>query len=71
MPPQFLNANVFVEVVGPGQGLIRVQPFYDNSITLQMIENYGQVKVTDKATQRPLPKTYIKVYAKEKTGGYV
>jgi len=69
MPAQFNNANVFVEVVGPGQGLTRMQPFYSNSVSIQVIENYGQVKITDRQTQRPLPKTYVKVYAKEKTGG--
>jgi hypothetical protein len=71
IPAQFNNANIFVEVVGPGAGLTRVQAYYSNSVSVQVIENYGQVKVIDKKTQRPLPKTYVKVYAKEKTGGYV
>ena len=69
MPPAFATANVFVEVVGPGAGLTRVVTHYSNSVSVQTIENYGQVKVTARDTQRPVPKAYVKVYAKEKTGG--
>ncbi len=41
LPAQFHNANVFVEAVGPGGNLTRVQPFYSNSMTAALIENYG------------------------------
>jgi hypothetical protein len=68
LPAQFLNANVFVEAVAPGGNLTRVQPFYSNSMNAALIENYGQLKVTARLTGRPLPKTYVKVYAREKGG---
>jgi len=41
LPKQFHNANVFVEVVGQGHGVSRVQPYYSHSLSVQVIENYG------------------------------
>jgi hypothetical protein len=35
---------------------------------VQVIDNYGQVKVTTKNTAKPLPMTYIKVYSRMKNG---
>ena len=33
-----------------------------------MMENYGQVQVRNKQSQKPISKAYIKVYAKMKDG---
>jgi hypothetical protein len=54
-----------VEVAGGG--LKRSQAYYPNSLTLELVETYGQVRVMDEAG-RPLPKTYVKVYARMKDG---
>ena len=35
---------------------------------MQTIENYGQVRVTHAKTGKPLPKTYVKVYAQMRDG---
>jgi hypothetical protein len=33
-------------------------------MTVQVAKNYGQLRVTDSAANKPLPKVYAKVYAK-------
>ncbi|MBK8979446.1 MAG: hypothetical protein IPM29_26400 [Planctomycetes bacterium] len=66
LPEEFANANVLVEV--RGAGIVRRQACYANSLAVQVIEGYGQVRVTDAGTGRPLPKVYVKVYAREPGG---
>ena len=41
---------------------------YANTLAVQMIENYGQVRVTDQAKGKALAKTYVKVYGKLANG---
>jgi 5-hydroxyisourate hydrolase-like protein (transthyretin family) len=48
--------------------LVRSQAYYANSLAVQVIENYGQVRVADSATGQPLPKVYVKVYARMNDG---
>jgi 5-hydroxyisourate hydrolase-like protein (transthyretin family) len=35
---------------------------------VQVIETYGQVKVTEQASGKPVPKAYVKVYAQTADG---
>ena len=51
-----------------GDGRRKSAPYFSNSLTVQMIENYGQVKVSKAQGGKPLSKAYIKVYAKLKNG---
>lgn len=66
LPPALLNKNVLVEVVGAGQ--TKTQAYYSHSLTVQVIENYGQVKVTHQTTGQPVSKAYVKVYAQMQNG---
>ena len=66
LPEEFQNSNVLVEV--RGGGLARRQAYYANSLSVQLIENYGQLKVSHQATDQPLPKVYVKVYARTANG---
>ncbi|MFH0945456.1 MAG: hypothetical protein V2A76_09700, partial [Planctomycetota bacterium] len=66
LPEEFQNSNVLVEV--RGQGLARRQAYYANSLAVQLVENYGQLKVTHQETDQPLPKVYVKVYARTGDG---
>lgn len=66
LPREFWNANVIVEIVAGG--VTRAQPYYANSLAVQVIENYGHLKVTNQKTDVPLAKVYIKVYARLKDG---
>ena len=61
LPEELHNRNVLVEVTGGGQ--TKSQAYYSNALSLQVIENYGQVRVTHQATGKPLGQVYVKVYA--------
>ncbi|MBL8898445.1 MAG: hypothetical protein JNM84_12485, partial [Planctomycetes bacterium] len=66
LPAEFRAKNVWIELAGGG--LVRRTPFYANSLAVRWIESYGQVQVSDATTKQPLPKVYVKVYAKEPGG---
>jgi hypothetical protein len=66
LPPELANRNVLVEIVAGG--LTKTQAYYAHSLTLQVIENYGQVKVTQQASGKPVSKAYVKVYAQMGNG---
>ena len=66
LPERFHNRNVLVEV--RGRGLVRSQAYYSNSLALQVVEPYGQVRVTDAASGKPVARVYVKVYARGKDG---
>ncbi|MFY9341935.1 MAG: hypothetical protein WAT39_05575 [Planctomycetota bacterium] len=62
LPAQFWQKNVLVEV--RGAGLVRSQQYFANALAVRFLESWGQVAVTAPDTQAPLPKTYVKVFAK-------
>jgi hypothetical protein len=62
LPQQFLNSNVLIEV--RSGGLIRRKAYYANSLAVQWVENYGQLKVTHAKSGKPLPAVYVKVFAR-------
>ena len=66
IPEELRNKNVTVEITSSDQS--KSQTYFAHSMTVQLIENYGQLKVTGKEEGQPLPKTYIKVYAKHADG---
>ncbi|MBM4088061.1 MAG: hypothetical protein FJ276_01335 [Planctomycetes bacterium] len=62
LPEALQNSNVLVEI--SGAGITRSQAYYANSLAVEVIENYGQVRVTHEQTRQPLGKVYVKVYAR-------
>ncbi|MFM9067787.1 MAG: hypothetical protein ACKOUR_10725, partial [Planctomycetota bacterium] len=66
LPESLHNKNVLVEIVGGSQ--TKNQPYYSNSLSVQVVENYGQVKVTHSTTGKPVAKAYVKVYARTDSG---
>jgi hypothetical protein len=66
LPGELQNRNVLVEIVGAGQ--TKTQAYYAHSLAVQVIENYGQVKVTHQTTGKPISKAYVKVYAQTASG---
>jgi hypothetical protein len=66
LPSAFTNSNVMIEITA--DGVTRTQAYYPNSLNLQFVENYGQVKVASEKSGSPLPKVYIKVYARKRNG---
>lgn len=65
LPEALTTRNVLVEVVAAGKS--RSLPYYSSAMTVQMSENYGQVRVTDPAG-KPLPKVYVKTYVRLANG---
>jgi len=68
IPQSLWHGNMYCEVVvkSPSQFMSTralCQPFYDHRLLVQVKERYGQLKVLDKETKKPLRKCYVKVYA--------
>jgi hypothetical protein len=53
---------VLVEVVAAGQ--TRTLPYYANAMEVRLLENYGQLQVTEAGSGKLLPKVYVKVYVR-------
>ncbi len=61
LPREFQNRNVLVEVVAAGQR--KAQAVYANELKVSVSENFGHLQVRHAQDERPLPRTYVKVYA--------
>lgn len=66
LPKDLQHKNVLVEVVGRGR--TQTAAYYSNSLALQTMDNYGQLRVTSSQGNSALPGTYVKTYAKLKNG---
>ena len=66
LPKDLHNQNVLVEIRGGGK--TDSHAYYSNALTVQMMENYGQLKVTHDKTTKPLSTVYVKVYAQMNDG---
>ncbi len=66
LPAEFAKANVLVEIVGAGQR--KAQAYHANTLKLTVTENYGRLETRDTATDKPVGKAYVKVYARLKNG---
>jgi hypothetical protein len=66
LPQEFAKANVLIEVLGAGQR--KAQAYHANSLRLTLAENYGRLELRDEATNKPLAKAYVKVYARLRNG---
>ncbi|MFW6161470.1 MAG: hypothetical protein ACODAJ_01805, partial [Planctomycetota bacterium] len=66
LPEQFHSKNVLIEI--SAAGIRKAEAYYANALALQVIQNYGQVRVTHAETAKPLPKVYVKAYARMKNG---
>ena len=66
LPVEFQAKNVMVEALA--EGVRKTQAYYANTLRVQMVETYGQLIVTHADSRKPVPGTYVKVYAKMKDG---
>lgn len=66
LPDEFKSKNVLVEVVAAGKR--QSLPSYANAMTVTVIEAFGQVKVVNTATGKPLAKVYVKTYVRTQNG---
>jgi len=66
LPEKLHSSNVLIEITGAGE--TRSKAYYSHSLAVQLTENYGQLRVNHESTGKPLPKTYVKVYAQMQDG---
>ena len=66
LPPQFSNSNVMIEITAGGKK--KTQAYYATSLAVQVIENYGQLRVTSLESGQPVAKVYVKAYARMEGG---
>ena len=66
LPQRFHSSNVLVEI--RAGGMKKAKAYYSHSLALQVIETYGQLKIAHEDTGKPLPKTYVKAYARMRNG---
>ncbi len=67
IPESLAGANVLIEVVAAGKR--KSVTHYANSLSVRLIGAYGQVRVAHERTGAPLPRVYVKAYARDKSGG--
>eukprot|EP01102_Stenamoeba_stenopodia_P015972 TRINITY_DN5520_c0_g2_i1.p1 TRINITY_DN5520_c0_g2~~TRINITY_DN5520_c0_g2_i1.p1 ORF type:complete len:1028 (+),score=230.10 TRINITY_DN5520_c0_g2_i1:400-3084(+) len=65
LPSECENVNVMIEVRSEG-GIRKSKPHFSHSLFVQLMENTGTLRVCSKSTGRPLPRSYVKVYAQFK-----
>ncbi len=61
LPREYQSKNVLVEIIGGGKK--RSQAIYSNELHTVVSERYGLLTVRHAGDNRPLPTTYVKVYA--------
>jgi hypothetical protein len=66
LPEKLQRSNVLIEISGQGQS--KSQPYFANSLAVQVQENYGQLRAVTANPGKPLSKVYVKVYARMKDG---
>jgi hypothetical protein len=66
LPADYRSSNTIIEVLGAG--LRRSQANYAHELQVRMIEQFGQLRVIERATGQPLPRAYVKVYARKQAG---
>ncbi|MAG58323.1 MAG: hypothetical protein CMJ83_18710 [Planctomycetes bacterium] len=66
LPAAYANKNVLVEV--SAGGIVKRQSYYANSLSVRVIESYGQLKITHAESRKPMSKVYVKVFARTAGG---
>jgi hypothetical protein len=65
LPPE-LSGDLVVEA--SGGGLRRALPCFAQELTVDVVESFGEVRVGERATGSPLPRAYVKCYARTRDG---
>jgi hypothetical protein len=66
LPKALQSRNVMVEVAGGTNK--KSSAYFSNDLAVQMLENYGQLRVTSADGKTPQSKVYVKVYARMANG---
>ncbi|MBZ0280734.1 MAG: hypothetical protein K8L97_08325, partial [Anaerolineae bacterium] len=62
LPKDLQQKNVLVEL--RGAGIVRSRQCFANDFELRVLESYGQLAVAEPGSHTPLPRTYVKVFAR-------
>jgi hypothetical protein len=65
LPKEFSGQNVLVEIVAGSSSA--AQPYFANTLKVTVVENYGRL-VREAKSGKPVPRAYIKVYARNAAG---
>ena len=66
IPDAFRNRDIFVEV--SAGGIVRSTLVFANDLNVQVLENYGRIKVAAAEGGTILRKVYVKVYGMTRSG---
>ncbi|ACY15829.1 hypothetical protein [Haliangium ochraceum] len=66
LPAAYARRNVVVEVIAGG--LRRASGHYAHELSVHLAQSYGQVRVRAQGGDQPLPRSYVKVYARMRDG---
>ncbi len=66
LPGQFAAQNVLVEIVAGSSSAAK--PYFANTLNVTVVENYGRLEVLEAKSGKPVPRAYIKVYARNAAG---
>lgn len=66
LPEEFANANVVVEI--EARGIRKSQPYFSHSLDVQTSGTYGQLRVAEESSAKPIPRAYVKAYARYRNG---
>jgi len=64
--PADLGGDLVVEA--SAAGIRRAQPCFAQDLALDVVETFGEVRVGERANGRPVPRAYVKCYARMKDG---
>lgn len=65
IPTQFANSNMLIQITCGAK--TENLTYFPSSMKAFIVENYGQIKVTDESN-KPLSKVYVKCFSKKKNG---
>ena len=66
LPEKYASRNILLEVIADGQR--KSVPIYSNQLRVNLADRYGRLEVRHSEEGNPLPKTYVKVYARMNDG---
>lgn len=69
IPKELSSANVLIEI--ESGGISQSVAHFSNTLEVQAVRSFGRLQVTQRDSKRPIPKTYVKVYARNKDGRVV
>ena len=67
LPSELKGKNVVIEI--NSDDIQQFKTFFQSELNIHVNEKFGEIKVHHKGTMAALPKTYVKVFCKNKSGG--